>query len=244
MKWVWGVMIVMWASCAVPAFAQNVKSPNVEKGLLELEQKGRYFMDSAQSRDNRREFEFNAIYGVTERWKTKIETTFDDDAGRNLVYRRLRFENVLQLTKSKEGFFADTALYNDVTISGRSDTSHDVTFGVLARKDIATTTNTANFYIRKDYGDAAVHGTNVIYRWQTRYNLWPEFQPGFEILGDTRKRDAFRDQSLAIGPGLFGSFTLDDPDQKLGYELVMGFGATPTTQDAMLKWKLKYAIQF
>lgn len=233
---------------AVPAFAQNVKTPNVEKGLFELEEKGRYFIDSAAAKDDKKELEFNVSYGVTDRWKTKLEATVDEDKAGDLTYRRTKFENVLQLTSSKDGFFADTALYNDVSFSDRSDSSHDVTFGLLGRKDIGVTTNTANFYVKKDWGDTALNGTSIMYRWQTRYNLMKAFQPGFEILGDTKRRDAFRDQTLGIGPAAFGSIGLDafggDKNQKIGYDLTYAFGATPATADGTLKWKLKYAIQF
>ncbi|MDX1921563.1 MAG: hypothetical protein SFW65_00350 [Alphaproteobacteria bacterium] len=235
---------------AAPAVAgESVKSPNVEQGLLEIEQKGRYQSDSALPKDHLKEFEYNIIYGVTNHWKTKLELVTDDDKKGDPTYRRTRFENVLQLTKAKNGFFADTALYNDFTIADRSDSSHDVTFGVLARKDIADFSNTANVYVKKDFGDTAQAGINFIYRWQTKYNLMPAFQPGFEILGDTKKQNAFRDGTLGIGPSVFGNLGFDelfgaDKAQKLGYEVVYTFGATPATADATLKWKLKYAIQF
>lgn len=244
------VLSLLLMLLALPALAgETVKSPNVEKGLLEVEEKGRYQIDSAAAKDDKKELEFNATYGVTERWKTKVELAVDEDRAGDLTYRRTRIENVFQLTRAKGGFFADTALYNDVSFSDRSDSSHDVTFGVLARKDIGVTINTANFFIKKDWGDTAANGTNVVYRWQTRYNLMQGFQPGFEILGDTKKRDAFRDQTLGIGPGVYGSFGFDelfggDKNQKLGYEAVYTFGATPATPDGSLKWKLKYAIQF
>ena len=172
----------------------------------------------------------------------------DEDKNADLTYRRTRLENIFQLSKTKDGAFLDTALYNDVTFSDRSDSSHDVTFGVLARKDIGATTNTGNFFVKKDWGDTAQNGTNIVYRWQSKYNWKQALQPGFEILGDTKKRDAFRDQTLGIGPGIFGSLPLDtfggDKNQKIGYDLVYTFGATPATPDGTIKWKLKYAIQF
>lgn len=247
-------IIVLFWMVAAPAFAgETVKSPNVEQGLFEIEQKGRYTTDSAAARDDKKELEFNIGYGVSEHWKTKIESTIDEDKAGDLTYRRTKFENVLQLTKAKNGFFADTALYNDVSFSDRSDSSHDVTFGVLAHKDLGGFINTGNLFVKKDFGDTAVSGINFLYRWQTRYNLMPEFQPGFEILGDTKKKDAFRDQSLHMGPGIYGNFGFDkwapsflpaDKAQKIGYEVVYTIGATPATPDGNLKWKLKYAIQF
>ena len=251
-KW-YGYIFLLLLLLASPAWsAGNVKTPNVEKGLLEVENKGRYQIDEAAARNSKKELEFNVSYGVTERWKTKIEAVVDETPSGDLTYRRTRFENVFQLTKSKNGAWLDTALYNDFTIADRSDSSHDVMFGVLARKDIDATTSTGNIYVRRDFGDTAKQGTNFVYRWQTKYNVSPAFQPGFEILGDTRKRDAFRDQTLGIGPGVYGSVGLDkiapelfnDKNQKFGYEVVYTFGATPVTPDGTLKWKLKYAVQF
>jgi hypothetical protein len=229
---------------AVPAVAgETVKSPNVEKGLLELEQKGTYKIDQAAALDDKKELEFNAGYGVTENWKTKGEFTFDEDKAGALVYRRFKFENVYQLLKAKDGYLADVALYNDVSFSDRSDSSHDMTFGLLARKDVGNTTNIGNVYIKRDFGDTAARGVNFIYRWQTRYNLSKVFQPGFELLGDTKKRDNFDNQTLGIGPAVFGSFAIDDK-RKIGYELMYTIGVTPVTPDGTLKWKLKYGFQF
>ncbi len=250
MKPFYCIFIVLLLLIAAPAFAgETVKAPNVEKGLLEIEQKGRYQSGSRLPKNHFEEFEYTVAYGVTDRWKTKFELVTDEDKKGDLTYRRTRFENIVQTTSAKDGFFVDTALYNDFTIANRSDSSHDITFGVLARKDIASFSHTGNLYVRKDLGDTAQPGINFIYRWQTRYNLMPQFQPGVEILGDTKKKNAFRDQSLGIGPAVSGHFGFDelfggDKAQKLGYELVYTFGTTPATPDTMLKWKLKYAIQF
>ena len=47
---------------AAPAFAgETVKTPNVEKGLLEIENKGRYQMDTAPARNHKKELEFSAV---------------------------------------------------------------------------------------------------------------------------------------------------------------------------------------
>jgi hypothetical protein len=235
---------------AVPAGAgETVKTPNVARGQLELEQKGKYQMDVAAARNHAKELEFNVGYGVTHHWKTKAELTLDNDKAGDMTYRRVKFENIYQLTKSKDGYMFDSAVYNDISFSDRSDSSHDVTFGVLAAKNIGQINNVANMLVRRDFGDTAAHGTNFIYRWQSRYTVSPELQPGFEILGDTKKRDAFRDQSLGIGPAIFGSFGFDtlgwgDTSQKIGYELAYIVGVTPATPDGTLKWKLKYGIQF
>jgi hypothetical protein len=243
------LLALLIALVALPAFAgETVKSPNVTKGLLELEEKGRYQMDSAASRNHKKELEINATYGVTDHWRTRIEAQLDEDKNSDMTYRRTKFENVYQTTKSKDGAWLDTALYNEVTFSDRSDSSHDVTFGVLARKDVDVFTNTGNLYIKKDWGDTAAKGFNFIYRWQTKYNWRPWLQPGVEILGDTKKREAFRDQSLGIGPGIYGSIPFDtfggDKNQNIGYEAVYTFGATTATPEGTVKWKLKYAIQF
>ena len=44
------ILLALLLLCAAPVYAQTVKSPVVEQGLLELEQKGKYQTDRHQQR--------------------------------------------------------------------------------------------------------------------------------------------------------------------------------------------------
>lgn len=224
---------------------ETVKAPAVEKGELEIEHKGKYQHDASPARDDEKEFEFALAYGITERWKAEMETEYEQKRGADLAYKKFKFENVYALGSEGDGDYLDSALYGDIALADKATDSHSLTGGILLRKNFSDTTHTANILLKTDFGDTATMGTNLIYRWQTRYNLARAFEPGFEILGDTRKKDAFRDQHLKIGPALYGTLPLGGTrGEKIGYSLGYFFGATPSTPDGTLRWALEYELHF
>lgn len=224
---------------------ENIKSPGVEKGKWELELPGKYQHDRAAARDGEREQNIELGTGLTEHWKAKIEFIFKEKNTTGFYYDAFKFMNTVQLTSEKNGDLLDAALYGDVAIADRTDGTHDYSLGILARKKLFdVTAHTFNLLVKQDFGDTAKKGVNVITRWQSRYNLSDAFAPGFEILSDTRKKEAFRDQSLRIGPMAYGKFAVGGDGQAVGYELGYLFGVTPATSDGMLKWKLKYEWTF
>jgi hypothetical protein len=222
---------------------ETVKSPRVEKGLLEIEQKGKLQYDQNPARNDEKEFNLSAIYGVTDIWKTKVETEFDQKRTSDFRYKSFKFENVLAVTTAKEGYWLDTALYQDITFADRVDLSHSYTFGFLARKDFGSFANLGNIFFKRDFGETAQQGTNLIARGQTRYSLSSVFDPAVEVYYDSQKRDALRDQSLKIGPAAFGGWDVGD-NQRLGYEAGYFFGVTRASHDDTIKWKLKYEKRF
>ena len=85
---------LLLASAAIffanPALAvDTVKSPRVEIGELEFEQKGKYQHDDAASRDNQKEIEFAVSYGFTENYKAEVEWELEDKPTESFYYRNV-----------------------------------------------------------------------------------------------------------------------------------------------------------
>lgn len=228
------------------AFAQTVKSPIVDKGEFEFDLDGRYQHDRAPARNGEREFSPEIGYGFTQHFKAKLELEFKEKTTTGFYYERFKIHTIYNFVTEKEGAFADVGFYGDVGIADRTDSTHEYTAGLTARKKFFDDkiTSTANLFIKQDFGDTAANGFHFIYRGQSKYALSKGFEPGFEILGDSRKKEAFRDQSLRIGPMAYGKFALGDAGRSIGYEVGYLVGVTPATPDGTLKWKLKYEMVF
>lgn len=219
---------------------ETVKSPSVTRGELGFEHKGKYEHDANAARDGRKEVNLVLSYGITHYWMTEAEAIFDQPAGGAMDYASFEWENVVRVATQKE-IGIDLALHQALTFGDHAAYSHSYMFGLIARHTIDAFSFTGNARLARDFGDIAVEGASLIYRGQALYSYNSWLKPGIEVYGDTRKRDAFRNQSLKIGPVLKGGFALSD-NHELGYELGYSFGVTPATPDGTLRWKLEYNI--
>jgi hypothetical protein len=236
------LIILFFLLLPVPLFAvETVKSPVVEQGLLEFEQKGKRQYDQNPNRNDENEYEANAAYGITQNWKAKLEATFEQKRQSDFHYKSIKMENFLNLNGKDVQHEIIVGFYQDINFADRSDSTHFFTLGILVRRDFGKFANIGNLYVKRDFGDTAKHGLSVMPRWQSKYSLFPYFEPGFEVIGDTQRREAVRDWNLIIGPMFYGSFAIADV-KGFGYEIGTLFGATPASHDVTLKWKLKYAF--
>jgi hypothetical protein len=221
---------------------ESVKSPFVKEGKGEVEIKGSWQHDQQASRDDEKDTEFNIAYGVTDFWKTKFETTFIQQRDGEFYYKSTKWENVFNPWGGDPQKEIVWGLYQDISFADREDSTHALSAGVIGARNFGKIANLGNFFLKRDFGGTAKTGLSVIYRWQSKYMLDPHFQPGFEILGDTRTKKQFRDQTLMVGPIITGD--LDSFVPGLGYEVGYLFGVTPATRDGSVKWKLKYSFSF
>jgi hypothetical protein len=220
------------------AAADSVKSPYVDQGEVELEQKGFITRDRDAARDNKHEFEFAVSYGVTSFWKTEVEAEFKKEPAESLQHKVVKWENTFQLTERGE-YWLDPAAYAAIGwgFNGEADS---FTGGLIAAKDVGPTSHTANLFLKTESGINAAQGVNVRYSWQSLYRLRSWLKPGFELYGQTRGKEAFEDQRLSAGPVLAGQI----PGIPVGYEVGYQFGATPATPDGAVRWKLEYEFFF
>ncbi len=71
--------------------------------------------------------------------------------------------------------------------------------------------------------------------------------PGFELWGKPGRFNAmkaFDEQTLQIGPVIYGKLPVEALGGKFAYELGYLFGATDPSPDGALKWLLEYEIYF
>ncbi|HEU0118147.1 MAG TPA: hypothetical protein VFR09_05890 [Alphaproteobacteria bacterium] len=231
-------IIVILVFVPLPAFAvETIKSPIVNEGDMQLDHIGKYQYDSDPKRDDQKEYDLGVSYGLNDRWRIRPQFEFEEKGSGDLHYKDFNVDNIVSLTGNDS--FMPTAFYLNALIADRSDSSHSLTAGLITMKEVGPTKTIANLFLRHEVGDTASNKMSVIYRLQSIYSLYKYANPGFELWGDTNKHDAFQDQSLQIGPGVFGKFEIGSANN-FGYELVYLRGATPGSHDGTLKWRLLY----
>jgi hypothetical protein len=235
----------------------RVISPyGVDYGVLEIEHNGSAVFDRRPDTTGSRSYTLEIGTGLTTWWRSELELGFqrESGSGQPTLLTQIVTENMFQLTEPGQ-YFADFGLYVEYGQSltrGRYASSNQVTFGPLIAKDIGRTTNTLNLLLSRQLGpNQTSQRLNFTYAWQTRWNIWEPLSPAIEIYGDTGPLGSsprFQQQQLMIGPVGVGSLRLSDlglgKGGRLKYELGWLFGATSSSPQGALRWRLEVEIPF
>jgi len=182
MKYLIRITLSIFLLAPHPVFAvETVKSPLIYEGDVQLEQLGKYQHDSSAKRDDEKEYDLGVAYGVTDRWRTKLQTEFEEKRSANLHYKNINWENIVSLTGNNSTL--PTTLYLDVLAADRPDSSHSALMGIIMLKELGPTVNMVNLFLRREFGDTASDKTSFVYRFQSRYHLYSYLDPGFELWG-------------------------------------------------------------
>lgn len=218
--------------------ADVVRSPLVQQGDFNFDYKGKSQYDSNPRLDNIQDQDFGFGYGVTENWRTRIETEFTDQHNSGLQYKYIGLANTIAL--SGKDSFLPTAIFINIVSANKAYISNYVTAGLASQKELGPTTNMINLFLKHEYGNTASGKLSLLYRFQSKYNLYSYLEPGFELFGDTNKQSAFDNQMLKIGPGLFGTIPLGS--ERINYALSFLLGVTSASPDGTVQWRLSYTF--
>lgn len=235
----------------------HIRSPyDVEYGALEIEHNGAATFDHLPDNSGSQSYTIELGTGVTPWWHTEIEFGFNRDPGfsQPTLLTGVVTENLFQLTEPGEQFadFAFYAEYGQSLTTGRHAGPNEFTFGPVIGKDIGRTTHIVNLFLSRQLGpNQTTDGLEFAYAWQSRWNLWAPLSPAIEIYGDAGvlgRWPRLSRQQLLVGPVGVGSLSLYElglgKAGKIKYELGWLFGATQTTANGTLRWRLELEIPF
>jgi len=244
--------VLFAAALLCPALARadyHIFSPDdIDYHEFEFEHNGDAAFDKNPAFNGQRSYTAELGYGFTEWWHPELEFDFEhgygDDEPTNLQY--MVWENTIRLTEPGENW-ADVGFYAEYDYGMHKDAPNGVLFGPLVQKDIGRTTHTLNLFFDKELGpNQATSGTDFSYQWQSRWNVFRQLSPAFEIYGDAGQLDhvpAFQQQQFLIGPVALGSFLMGDAS-KLKYEVGYLFGATDDSSKGTVRWRLEWETHF
>jgi hypothetical protein len=219
---------------ALPVFAgpvNNVFSPIVEKGEVEVELRGVNERDNGKTEEQVTKFDVG--YGITSRWFSEIEFEWEKEAGGDRELEEIAVENIFQLTEQGQ-YFADFGLFLGYA-DKRTEDAHEWKLGPIVQMNVGQWTATGNFFFARESGDDVAksewensNALNIKYRFNS-------VEPGIEYYeGDVGDGVVER----FIGPSVYGLNRIGKT--KLKWQLAYVFGINDDTPDSALRWKLEF----
>ncbi|NCO02842.1 MAG: transporter [Alphaproteobacteria bacterium] len=215
-----------------PAQAQNVSSPSISKGKLELNNRLVYRQDNnEQSWDMKNRFE----YGVTERFAVTFAGEFEKDDGNSAEIDKAEFRAMYLLTDKND--WMETAIRGvyDVDLLGDADS---VGLELLGRKKSEKFTYQFNIDTAHDVGDKAEDGVELdfafgLYRDYDGFRVGPEY---YWDLGRVKDNNGFSEQAHQFGPAI----VFDVPALGEGVQMELAYfrGISDAAQDNTFKYEL------
>ena len=235
----------------------HIRSPyEIDFGELEIEHNGAAQFDRKPENSGAQSYTLELGTGLTTWWHSEIEFGFGRDAGFSepTMLTQVVTENTFQLTEQGQ-YFADLGFYVEYGQSltrGRHAGPNQVTFGPLIAKDIGRTTHTVNLFLTRELGpNQDTHGLDFSYAWQSRWNLWAPLSPAVEIYGDSGvigRSPRLSQQQLLVGPVAIGALQLRELGLghagRIKYEVGWLFGATDSSPQGTLRWRLELEVPF
>jgi high-affinity iron transporter len=222
------------------AFAtDNVTSPYVEKGELELEWKGGLTHDDDDDeQDGAWKQKASVGYGFTDRLQMEIEGEVEkegDDG--NTEFSALALEGKLQLTERGQ-YWADVGLKGEYEFNMLGD-ADKIEGKLLLAKDTGQFSHKANLSLEREVGEDSEDETEGGFAWSSRYRYNAAFEPGFELhseFGDISNTGDFDEQGHKLGPVFYGKIG------HIKYDVGYLAGISDSAPDGTFKAIIEYEI--
>ncbi len=190
------------AGCAAQAAAEDLKvrSPIVE--FHELEHENNLTIGRSKT------FVSELEYGFTDWLKLGVEGEWAADPGQGLHYDAAAVEGFFQLTPQGK-YWADLGLFAEYEHTARSGDPRAVTVGPLVQKETPFfgglyALHTVNALFTKEVGPSSEGPLGLFLAAQSRVELVPLFQPGFEYYGQVSLGAHGEAPEQRIGPAFVG----------------------------------------
>jgi hypothetical protein len=218
---------------ALAGIADEVESPDVEKGEAEVEVRFGQARDRGQTVE--RGYAVGAGYGVTRSWSTEASLEYRRDGNGATELDTFEWENKFQFTDSDIAPFGITAL---VEIERPRDHAEgwEVRVGPLLQSEVGRFVLNANVLFEKSFRAESKVETEweTLYQWQARYRLGGAIDIGVQGFADERASNA--------GPVLFGDLGLGD-EQTLKYNIGWLKGLNDETPSHTLRVQLELEFE-
>lgn len=240
---------LVFVSMPEPARAEfKIEYPQVDYREVEVEHNFSTSFDNRAYNNGRNSMTTEFGIGVLPFLSIEYEGEFNGEPGQPLAFTANTLETTWMLTEPGK-YFLDFALFAEYSRSVDRNQADSVKVGMLFQKEVGTTIHTLNLFWEKPVGPLADPIDTFDYAWQSRINLSPYFQPGFEVYGeieDVSNPGVFNKQQFRIGPMFAGSVPLGQliGIGKLKYEAGYLFGATSATEQGTLRTRFELEIPF
>jgi hypothetical protein len=225
---------------AQPVSAQfYVRSPDVEKGELKLEEHGAIYSGPGEDERRRQSHELEAKYGFTDRFEGIVELTARENIGDSLKWHRLELGGQYELVERHgDGLgLAFRSLYEFALQSGDPD---EILFGPLAKYVRGQDSFTVNAFFIGQVGDHRdIDSLEFKFNWRLKHEFnetWGLGVESFSEIGDLSHTGTWNEQKHRVGPVAYLEF-----EGVPKWEFAAGtlFGVSDATSDITFKFDIE-----
>lgn len=233
-----GLAVSLLILGAQPASAQfYVRSPDVEKGELKLEEHGAVYSGPGEGERRRQSHELEAKYGFTSRWEGIAELTARQNIGDSLKWHRFELGGQYEIVERHgDGWgLAFRSLYEWALQDGDPD---EILFGPLAKYVRGHDSFTINtFFIGQVGNHVDIDSLELKVNWRLKHEFNERWGIGVEAyseIGDLSHTGTWDDQKHRLGPVAY--LELEDSMPKWEFAAGALFGVSDATSDITFKF--------
>jgi hypothetical protein len=238
-SWLFFVLAVILVSVQ-PVCAQfYVRSPDVQKGELKLEEHGAFYSGPGEDERRRQSHELEAKYGFTDRLEGIVELTARENIGDSLKWHRLELGGQYELVERHgDGWgLGFRSLYEWALQDGDPD---EILFGPLAKYVRGQDSATVNAFFNGQVGDHRdIDSLEFKFNWRLKHEFnetWGLGVEGYSEIEDLSHTGTWDEQKHRMGPVAY--LELEGMPK---WEFAAGtlFGVSDATSDVTFKFDIE-----
>jgi hypothetical protein len=214
-----------------------VRSPDVEKGDLAVEEHGAVYSGPGEEEQRRQSHEVELKYGFTDRWEGIVEGFFRQDIGESLTARQFELGGQYEIIERK-GDGLGLAFRTIYEFALQDHSPDEILFGPLAQYVVGRDSATINTFFIGQLGDEAeIDSLELQVNWRLKHEFGDKFAlgvEGYSEIEDLAHAGTFEDQKHRLGPVAYFEFGGREPK----WEFAAGalFGVSEATSDVTFKF--------
>jgi hypothetical protein len=204
-----GFVVAGWMVLLMPgqAWAQfYVRSPEVEKGELEVEEHGAFYSGPGEDERLDNTHEVEEKYGLTDRFEVIVEQEFEDPRGEDFKLEAVEVGGQYEFVERHgDGIgLAFRTLYEFATLGGEPD---EILFGPLGKWVHGPDSFTLNtFFVGQVGDDVEIDSLEGKFFWRLKHEMnerWALGVESFSEIEDLSHAGSFDEQAHRLGPVLY-----------------------------------------
>lgn len=251
-----GIACFLLALGGAPASAQfYVRSPDVDKGEVELEEHGAVFTGPGEDERLLQSHEVEAKYGFADRWQGIVEGFFDQEIGNDLKAQQFELGGQYEIIE-REGDGVGLGFRAIYELSLQDHSPDEIQFGPLAKWVSGRNSAMINtFFVGQVGNDVEIDSLEFQLNWQLKRELTEQLAvgvEGFSEIADLAHAGSFDDQLHRVGPVVYWQLGEHEAEETPGVEreerpegvewdLAAGalFGLSDATSDVTFKFDIE-----
>jgi hypothetical protein len=241
-----GLSLAAFSFAASPAWAQfYVRSPEVEKGVAEIEEHGAFYSGPGEDERLWQTHELEGKYGITERFEVILEGEFEHPIDEDFEAKAIELGGQYELVQ-REGDGLGLAFRTLYEFALQDHSPDEILFGPVAKFVRGRDSATINTFFVGQVGDhVEIDSLELKVNWRLKHEVnerWALGIEGYSEIEDLVHAGSFNEQSHRLGPVAYYEFPHAEgrPEWKAAGGVL--FGVSDAVSD--LTYKIDLEVEF